>query len=65
MKKDPSLAAGGSTGVDAELAYHALAAHDVDLAFSSLVLAGSVPGTRTPLPRHSSTSNGPPNCEDR
>ncbi len=40
LKKDPSLAAGGSTGVDAELAYHALAAHDVDLAFSSLVLAG-------------------------
>jgi DNA-binding CsgD family transcriptional regulator len=40
LKKDPSLAAGGSTGVDAELAYHALAAHDVDLAFSSLVNAG-------------------------
>jgi DNA-binding NarL/FixJ family response regulator len=37
---DPSLAAGGSASVHAELAYHALAAHDVDLAFFSLVLAG-------------------------
>ena len=40
LQADPSLAAGGSAGVHAELAYHALAAHDVDLAFSSLVLAG-------------------------
>lgn len=40
LQKDPSLAAGGNAGVDAELAYHALAAHDIDLAFSSLVLAG-------------------------
>jgi DNA-binding CsgD family transcriptional regulator len=40
LQADPSLAAGGRAGVHAELAYHALAAHDVDLAFSSLVLAG-------------------------
>jgi DNA-binding NarL/FixJ family response regulator len=37
---DPSLAAGGIAGVHAEVAYHALAAHDVNLAFFSLVLAG-------------------------
>jgi predicted ATPase len=40
LKQDPSLAAGGSASVHAELAHHALAAHDVDLAFTSLVLAG-------------------------
>lgn len=40
LQADPSLAAGGSAGVHAELAYHALATHDVDLAFSSLVRAG-------------------------
>jgi DNA-binding CsgD family transcriptional regulator len=40
LQADPSLAAGGRAGVHAELAYHALAAHDVDLAFSSLVRAG-------------------------
>jgi ATP/maltotriose-dependent transcriptional regulator MalT len=40
LQADPSLAAGGTAGVDAELAYHALATHDVDLAFNSLVRAG-------------------------
>ena len=40
LQADPSLAAGGSAGVHAELAYHALATHDVDLAFTSLVRAG-------------------------
>jgi tetratricopeptide (TPR) repeat protein len=40
LQADPSLAVGGSAGVDAELAYHALATYDVDLAFSSLVRAG-------------------------
>jgi predicted ATPase len=40
LKQDPSLAAGGSASVHAELAHRALAAHDVDLAFTSLVLAG-------------------------
>jgi DNA-binding CsgD family transcriptional regulator/tetratricopeptide (TPR) repeat protein len=37
---DPSLAAGGADSVDAELAHHAAASHDLDLAFSSLVRAG-------------------------
>jgi DNA-binding CsgD family transcriptional regulator/tetratricopeptide (TPR) repeat protein len=37
---EPSLAAGGADAVDSELAHHALAAHDVDLAFRSLVRAG-------------------------
>ena len=40
LVKDPALAAGGRDAVDSELAYHALAAHDVSLAFSSLVRAG-------------------------
>ncbi len=40
LAKDPDLAAGGRDAVDAELAYHALAAHDVPLALSSLVRAG-------------------------
>jgi DNA-binding CsgD family transcriptional regulator/tetratricopeptide (TPR) repeat protein len=37
---EPSLAAAGAESVDSELAHHALAAHDLDLAFRSLVLAG-------------------------
>jgi DNA-binding CsgD family transcriptional regulator/tetratricopeptide (TPR) repeat protein len=37
---EPELAAGGAASVDSELAHHALAAHDVDLAFRSLVRAG-------------------------
>ena len=37
---EPELAAGGADSVDSELAHHALAAHDVDLAFRSLVRAG-------------------------
>jgi DNA-binding NarL/FixJ family response regulator len=40
LTADPGLAAGGADGVHAELAHHALAAHDVDRAFNSLVLAG-------------------------
>jgi DNA-binding CsgD family transcriptional regulator len=51
LKQDPSLAAGGSASVHAELAHHALAAHDVDLAFTSLVLAGSRLVTYSPTPR--------------
>ena len=37
---EPELAAGGASSVDSELAHHALAAHDVDLAFRALVRAG-------------------------
>jgi DNA-binding NarL/FixJ family response regulator len=37
---EPDLAAAGADSVDSELAHHALAAHDVDLAFRSLVRAG-------------------------
>ena len=37
---EPELAAGGADSVDSELAHHALAAHDLDLAFRSLVRAG-------------------------
>jgi DNA-binding CsgD family transcriptional regulator/tetratricopeptide (TPR) repeat protein len=37
---EPALAAGGADAVDSELAHHALAAHDVDLAFRSLARAG-------------------------
>jgi DNA-binding CsgD family transcriptional regulator/tetratricopeptide (TPR) repeat protein len=37
---EPGLAAGGAESVDSELAHHALAAHDLDLAFRSLVRAG-------------------------
>lgn len=37
---DPSLAGGGADAVDAELAHHAVACHDLDLAFTSLVRAG-------------------------
>jgi DNA-binding CsgD family transcriptional regulator len=37
---EPDLAAGGADSVDSELAHHALAAHDLDLAFQSLVRAG-------------------------
>lgn len=37
---EPELAAGGADSVDAELSHHALAAHDVDLAFRSLLRAG-------------------------
>jgi len=36
---EPSLAAGGADAVDAELAHHAAAGHDLDLAFASLVRA--------------------------
>ncbi|MBO9520680.1 MAG: AAA family ATPase [Nocardioidaceae bacterium] len=36
---DPSLAGGGAHTLDAELAHHAIASHDVDLAFASLVRA--------------------------
>jgi DNA-binding CsgD family transcriptional regulator/tetratricopeptide (TPR) repeat protein len=40
LLEEPELAAGGADSVDAELAHHARAAHDVDLAFGSLVRAG-------------------------
>lgn len=40
LVEEPDLAAGGADSVDSELAHHALAAHDVDLAFSALVRAG-------------------------
>lgn len=40
LRAEPELAAGGAGAVDSELAHHALAAHDVDLAFQSLVRAG-------------------------
>ena len=40
LRREPGLAAGGADGVHAELAHHALAAHDVDTAFTSLVQAG-------------------------
>ena len=40
LLSEPDLAAGGADSVDSELAHHALAAHDVDLAFASLVRAG-------------------------
>lgn len=40
LLEEPSLAAGGADSVDSELAHHALAAHDVDLAFRALVRAG-------------------------
>lgn len=40
LVEEPALAAGGADSVDSELAHHALAAHDVDLAFSALVRAG-------------------------
>ncbi|HET6988878.1 MAG TPA: AAA family ATPase [Kribbella sp.] len=39
LARDPELAAGGAAGVHAELAHHALEAHEVDRAFTSLVLA--------------------------
>lgn len=39
LARDPELAAGGAAGVHAELAHHALEAHELDLAFTSLVLA--------------------------
>ena len=65
LKKDPSLAAGGSTGVHAELAYHALARTMSILRSRRWCSPGSAPETCTPLPRPSSTSNGPPSCEHR
>ena len=37
---EPALAAGGAESVDSELAHHAMAAHDLDLAFRSMVRAG-------------------------
>jgi DNA-binding CsgD family transcriptional regulator len=40
LRREPALAAGGVDGVHAELAHHALAAHDIDTAFTSLVQAG-------------------------
>jgi DNA-binding NarL/FixJ family response regulator len=40
LLSEPDLAAGGADAVDAELAHHALAAHDIDLAFRSHVRAG-------------------------
>jgi DNA-binding CsgD family transcriptional regulator/tetratricopeptide (TPR) repeat protein len=40
LLSEPELAAGGAASVDSELAHHALAAHDIDLAFVSLVRAG-------------------------
>ncbi len=40
LLEEPDLAAAGADSVDSELAHHALAAHDVDLAFRSLVRAG-------------------------
>jgi DNA-binding NarL/FixJ family response regulator/tetratricopeptide (TPR) repeat protein len=40
LLNEPELAAGGADSVHAELAHHALGAHDVDLAFRSLVKAG-------------------------
>jgi DNA-binding CsgD family transcriptional regulator/tetratricopeptide (TPR) repeat protein len=40
LLEEPDLAAAGADSADSELAHHALAAHDVDLAFRSLVRAG-------------------------
>ncbi len=40
LTEDPGLAADGADGVHAELAHHAFAAHDLELAFTSLVKAG-------------------------
>ncbi|HET6167823.1 MAG TPA: AAA family ATPase [Marmoricola sp.] len=40
LLEEPELAAAGADSVDSELAHHALAAYDVDLAFHSLVRAG-------------------------
>jgi DNA-binding CsgD family transcriptional regulator/tetratricopeptide (TPR) repeat protein len=40
LLQEPDLAAAGADSVDSELAHHALAAHDLDLAFRSLVRAG-------------------------
>ncbi len=40
LLSDPSLAGAGADSVDAELAHHAVATHDLDLAFTSLVRAG-------------------------
>ncbi len=40
LSEDPALAADGADGVHAELAHHAFAAHDLELAFTSLVKAG-------------------------
>jgi DNA-binding CsgD family transcriptional regulator len=40
LLEEPALAAGGAESVDSELAHHALAAHDVELAYRSLVRAG-------------------------
>jgi DNA-binding CsgD family transcriptional regulator len=40
LLEEPDLAAGGADSVDSELAHHALAGHDVDLAFRSLARAG-------------------------
>ncbi|RNM14069.1 helix-turn-helix transcriptional regulator [Nocardioides pocheonensis] len=40
LLEEPALGAGGADSVDSELAHHALAAHDLDLAFRSLVRAG-------------------------
>jgi DNA-binding CsgD family transcriptional regulator/tetratricopeptide (TPR) repeat protein len=40
LSREPALAVDGPDGVHAELAYHALLAHDLDRAFASLVKAG-------------------------
>jgi DNA-binding CsgD family transcriptional regulator len=40
LAREPALAAAGADSVDAELAYHALQAMDVDRAYPSLVAAG-------------------------
>ncbi len=39
LQSDATLAGGGADSVDAELAYHATASHDLDLAFTALVRA--------------------------
>jgi DNA-binding CsgD family transcriptional regulator len=41
LTRDPGLAVDGADGVHAELAHHALAAHDIDTAFASLVKAAT------------------------
>ena len=41
LMRDPALAVDGADGVHAELAHHALAAHDIDTAFASLVKAAT------------------------
>ena len=40
LSREPDLAVDGAEGVHAELAYHALLAHDLERAFASLVKAG-------------------------